>query len=84
MNNDNPIMRVRFRCEAIDRRPEGDALRFRVALLPPARHQITEERLFFNATPAGELILQLLKPETSAQFVPGQDYYLDFSPAPAT
>jgi hypothetical protein len=42
----------------------------------------SENRLFWNATPSGELKLQMVNPEAWSQFEMGKMYYLDFSEAP--
>lgn len=41
-----------------------------------------ENRLFWQATPSGELKLQMVNPEAWSQFEMGKAYYLDFSEAP--
>jgi hypothetical protein len=41
-----------------------------------------ENRLFWQATPQGELKLTMVNPEAWSQFEMGKCYYLDFSEAP--
>jgi hypothetical protein len=40
-----------------------------------------ENEAFFQATPAGKMILEIATPEAAAQFEVGKDYYVDFTPA---
>lgn len=40
-----------------------------------------ENESFFNATPFGSISLGILNPDAFAQFEPGKDYYVDFTPA---
>jgi hypothetical protein len=42
----------------------------------------SENRLFWQATPSGELKLQMVNPEAWSQFEMGKYYYLDLTPAP--
>jgi hypothetical protein len=41
----------------------------------------TEENLaFWEATPAGQISLQITNPKAAAQFEVGTDFYIDFTP----
>jgi len=40
-----------------------------------------ENREFFEATPAGSIQLSVVSPSTRGHFVPGKEYYVDFTPA---
>lgn len=40
-----------------------------------------ENKKFFAATPSGSINLGTINPEAAAQFEPGKEYYVDFTPA---
>ena len=40
-----------------------------------------ENKTFYAATPGGEIKMEMVSKETSEAFVPGQAYYIDFTPA---
>ena len=42
-----------------------------------------EDRAFWEATPAGEIELQLVNPQTADLFSPGKSFFGEFSLAPA-
>lgn len=51
-----------------------------IILHPVTSNPPTEENLvFWKATPAGRIELQITNPEASAQFTVGSDYYVDFT-----
>ena len=41
----------------------------------------SENRRFWNATPAGSIEMTINNPAAFNQFTEGQEYYVDFSPA---
>jgi len=41
-----------------------------------------ENKKFWKYTPAGHLKMHIDNPEAMAQFKPGQEFYLDLTPAP--
>lgn len=43
-----------------------------------------ENARFFHATPSGSINIGCVNPEASAQFEIGKEYYIDFTPVPAT
>lgn len=49
----------------------------------PATPDEQECARFFSYTPSGKIELEVVMPETAAQLVTGQDYYVDFTPVPA-
>lgn len=53
----------------------------KVALTPVnPQHQETSENLaFWEATPNGEITMQITNPQTAEQFKPGDEYYVDFT-----
>ncbi len=42
-----------------------------------------ENKTFFKYTPYGEIQMGMVNPQTAEQFVPGQEFYVDFTPAGA-
>lgn len=38
-----------------------------------------ENKSFFKWTPSGQLDMGIVAPETAAAFVPGKEYYVDFT-----
>lgn len=52
-----------------------------VVLTPVTSNPPNQENLaFWEATPAGQISLQITNPKASAQFEVGADYYVDFTP----
>ncbi len=45
----------------------------------PVYEGSTENEEFFNATPAGDIRLDLLNEKTFSKFKVGKDYYIDFT-----
>lgn len=43
---------------------------------------IPEDQRFQKATPNGSAKFQVDNPDALAQFIPGQSYYVDFTPVP--
>lgn len=68
--------------------PEHDVFSFRVKLAPVMSKSKSggydadhENKAFYDATPGGEIELTGLAERAAAHFVPGQAYYIDFTPA---
>lgn len=40
-----------------------------------------ENKAFWDATPAGNIMLHITNPAAKDQFEPGKEYYVDFTPA---
>ncbi|MDF5736788.1 MULTISPECIES: hypothetical protein [unclassified Nostoc] len=72
-------VRAKFTCQQNKTDHEEGAAT--VILTPVTTNPPTEENLtFWKATPAGQIELQIDNPQASAQFTPGADYYVDFTP----
>lgn len=41
-----------------------------------------ENKLFYAATPSGEITMRVVNPDAAKQFTPGKCYYVDFTEAP--
>jgi len=68
--------------------PERDVFQFRVKLVPVmsktkagSYDPCEENKSFFAATPSGEIELTTVSEKAAEAFVPGQAYYIDFTPA---
>ncbi len=68
--------------------PEHDVFSYRVKLAPVHGKSKTggydpcdENKAFYEATPSGEIELMTVSEGAAAAFVPGQAYYIDFTPA---
>ena len=51
--------------------------------LNPVYSGSEENKEFFKFTPGGQIILNCANERAAAQFVPGREYYVDFTPAEA-
>ncbi|MEH1905844.1 MAG: hypothetical protein V7L04_31815 [Nostoc sp.] len=72
-------VRAKFTCQQNKIDHEDGAAT--VILTPVTTNPPSEENLtFWKATPAGQIELQIDNPQASAQFTPGADYYVDFTP----
>lgn len=78
-------VRAKFKVVAVEtyETPAGSA---RVKLCPVHSSLINgtwvvneENKSFWQATPSGELTMQINNPEAAKKFKPGQEYYLDFT-----
>lgn len=49
--------------------------------MSPVYGDSPENKAFFNATPGGSIMLNVMNPAASAHFIPGADYYVDFTRA---
>lgn len=66
------MVRAKFKCVSID---DGTVTMEAVVDDSP------ENKEFFDATPFGYAKMGIVNEAALQQFVPGQEYYLDFSPA---
>lgn len=72
-------VRAKFKCEEI-RHNEANSN----VVLRPVVSGSDENKAFYKWTPGGECNLSVLKRETADHFVPGKEYYVDFTPAERT
>jgi hypothetical protein len=68
------IVRAKFRCRSREIQEQGEVIK-----LSPVTGGSPENDLFYKWTPAGEILLQTINGEAGKQFVPGKDYYVDFT-----
>lgn len=88
-----PEVRAKFRCmestrKYVSTRGGVDYFEYQIRLLPVMEkvkgggYDPTEEnKKFFAATPSGEITLNVVAESAGKSFVPGQAYYVDFTPA---
>jgi hypothetical protein len=50
-----------------------------IVKLSPVSSGSPENESFYRYTPSGQIELSVVKPETSAQFELGKEYYVDFT-----
>lgn len=80
----NPIHKVRAKFTVQSVTPAQDPSQgSQVALGTVAHDQNEENKKFFALTPSGQIQMGIVAPETASFFVPGQEYYVDFTLAHA-
>ncbi len=74
------MIRAKFTCQQNILNHETQTAE--VILTPVTTNPPNQENLlFWQATPAGNITLQITNPAASAQFSMGSDYYVDFTAA---
>ena len=77
-------MRAKFRVTKVERFEESD----RVMMTPVCKSGAyppdgsDEDNTFAKFSPSGELTLSITNPNLVGKIVPGEKYYLDFTPVP--
>ena len=77
------MVRAKFKVSGISKNPDDgtDAANCAVInLVPVFGDENPENKEFYKWTPGGQISLSLVSPQTAAQFVEGQSYYVDFTP----
>jgi len=77
----NATVRAKFRCESLT--DFGMTKEVRLSAVCNDADPDSENSSFNRYTPSGELRMSIDNDAASIQFVPGKEYYLDFSEAPA-
>ena len=72
-------VRAKFKVEEITQSTNGHSVR-----LIPVSAGSAENESFFKLTPWGEIKIGTINAEAAAQFVPGKQFYVDFTPIPKT
>lgn len=72
-------VRAKFRCESVTKTANSAAS----VTLSPVTNGSPENDSFYKWTPGGCIALQTINESAADQFVPGKDYYVDFTPADA-
>lgn len=73
-------VRAKFRVQSITEAEGG----LKSATLVPVTTGSEENKEFFKWTPAGQIQLGTINPAAAAQFVPGREFYVDFTYDPRT
>lgn len=78
-------IRAKFACQSVQRFAQNsnivlEAVRPSTYRSPNDESPLSENEAFYALTPAGNITLQCVRPETAALFEPGKEYYLDFTP----
>lgn len=69
-------VRAKFRVESIETSVSGSTIK-----MQPVTSGSEENKQFFKWTPSGSLNMGVVNPEVAAAFVPGAEFYIDFTPA---
>ena len=72
-------VRAKFRCDSITKTEHGTSIK-----LYPVTSGSDENEKFYKYTPAGSVELSTINAEAAKQFVPGAEYYVDFTPMDST
>lgn len=75
-------VRAKFNVGFVEDQSKENDPRFLVRMYPVfSDDPSSENKVFTDATPGGELSLLITKPDTVAFFEPGKEYYLDITKA---
>ncbi len=69
-------VRAKFKVEEVTQSTQGHSVR-----LTPVSGGSLENEQFFKWTPWGEIKIGTINAEAAAQFTPGTQFYVDFTPA---
>lgn len=69
-------VRAKFTCESVNRTKDGGSVH-----LEPVYSGSEENEQFYKYTPGGKVDLSTVNESALDFFVPGKEYYLDFTPA---
>ena len=72
------VVRAKFKVEEVTQNTQGHSVR-----LTPVTSGSPENEQFFKWTPWGDIKIGTINAEAAAQFKPGQQFYVDFTPAAA-
>lgn len=70
-------IRAKFKCESVTAHASGT----KTAMLRPVTSGSPENAEFYKWTPGGQIDLSTLNEKAAEQFVPGREFYVDFTPA---
>lgn len=72
------MVRAKFEVRSVETYDEGSAIELDAVY---DENPESENGKFFKYTPGGQITLEVVSPETAKLFVPGKEYYVDFTPA---
>lgn len=70
------MVRAKFVCESKIIRADGETVK-----LSAVTHDSVENERYFKWTPFGQIEIGILNEDAAAQFEPGKEYFIDFTPA---
>lgn len=74
------MVRAKFLVVSVEPSSAGGEVTSKTVRLRPVSGDSDENRTFWEATPAGSLEMTITNPLAFDQFLPGQSYYIDFTP----
>jgi hypothetical protein len=66
--------RAKFKCDEVAQTVNGGKIK-----LSPVVSGSDENKRFFNYTPYGQIEIGTINQEVIQQFIPGKEYYIDFT-----
>jgi hypothetical protein len=69
------LVRAKFKVESVTEYAEQA-----IIAMTPVVSGSKENQEFYKYTPGGKLDLQVVSKETASVFIPGKEYYVDFTP----
>lgn len=72
----NTTVRAKFKVDAVTKSADQASV-----TLSPVFNGSDENKKFFKYTPGGKIEMQIVSHETADTFVPGAEYYVDFTKA---
>lgn len=75
-----PEVRAKFRCDTVTETRFANGAQTDVNLVP-VTSGAPENAIFGKYTPSGQIRMTINNPDAAAQFIPGQEYYVDFTKA---
>ena len=69
-------VRAKFNCTSVTNTKDGATVK-----MSPVINGSEENKEFYRYTPGGEISLSTINATAAQQFVPGKDYYVDFTAA---
>ena len=73
-------VRGKYTCQTNEQSAVYNGTEHKVVLTPVVG-DTDENAKYYNATPSGEITLGGLKDSVGKAFIPGKEYYVDFTPA---
>lgn len=71
--------RAKFQCQRIEEMKYLGGQSTKVVLTAVTTYNSPEDKPFWDATPSGEIILNIVNEAAVKQFTPGKKYYVDFT-----
>ena len=75
-------VRAKFKCDRVERVQHAHGSQAKIVLVP-VTNDTAENKSFWQYTPSGELVMDCVNEAVTEKFKPGNEYYIDFTPADA-